>query len=39
LTPQDLANDTPLYPVALDGDGTMQLEGGFVFMGLSGALA
>jgi len=39
LTAQDLANDTPVYTVALDGDGTMQLEGGYVFMGLSGAPA
>ncbi len=38
LTYEVLAGDTPLYTVALDGDGTFQLEGGYVFIGLSGGL-
>lgn len=36
LTSEELSVDTPLYTAALDGDGTMQLEGGFVFIGLAG---
>ena len=39
LTSEILPADTPLYTVALDGDGTFQLEGGYVFIGLSGGLA
>lgn len=39
LTSETLPGDTPLYTVALDGDGTFQLEGGYVFIGLSGSLA
>lgn len=38
LTFEELESDTPLYTVALDGDGTMQLDGGFVFIGLSGKM-
>lgn len=36
LTSETLSETTPLYTVALDGNGTLQLEGGFVFLGLSG---
>lgn len=38
LTSETLSGDTPLYTVALDGDGTFQLEGGYVFIGLSRSL-
>ena len=36
MTSETLSGDTALYTVALDGDGTFQLEGGYVFLGLSG---
>ncbi|OYX98878.1 MAG: hypothetical protein B7Y80_14335 [Hyphomicrobium sp. 32-62-53] len=36
LTYEELPGDTPLYTAVLDGDGTIQLDGGFVFIGLSG---
>lgn len=36
LTYEELDATTPLYTVALDGDGTMQMEGGFIFIGLAG---
>lgn len=38
LTHQVLPEDTQLYTVAVDGNGTIQLEGGFVFIGLSGKI-
>lgn len=37
-TSETLSGDAPLYTVALDGDGTFQLEGGYFFIGLSESL-
>lgn len=34
ITRESVAADTPLFTLELDGDGTMQLEGGYVYTGL-----
>lgn len=34
ITRENVAADTPLFTLELDGDGTMQLEGGYIYTGL-----
>lgn len=39
ITSEILSPDTQLYTVAVDGDGTLQMENGFVFIGLAGRMS